>query len=46
MTLGDPVSLVVANEVNHISFKLFLAGREKALWVTLWRWKFDVPSAA
>lgn len=42
MTLGDPVPLVVADEVNHVLLKLFLSGREKAPWVTLWRWKFGV----
>lgn len=43
MTLGDPVPLVLADGVNCISPKLFSAGREKALRVTLWRWTFDVP---
>lgn len=27
---------------SQISPELFLAGREKALWVTLWGWKFHV----
>lgn len=42
MTLGDPVPLVVAGEINRITPKLVSAGREKAPWVTLWGWKFDV----
>lgn len=27
---------------SQISSELFAAGREKALWVTLWGWKFHV----
>lgn len=42
MALGHPVPLVTADEVNRILPKLFLAGKEKARWVTLWRWKIDV----
>jgi hypothetical protein len=42
VALGDPVPLVVAGEINRITPKLVSAGREKAPWVTLWGWKFDV----